>query len=133
MYYAQLTQGVVTGVTQTSGPLPESPDLVALASYDIALLGWTYDGSTFSAPAPVSLKRHISVGAFYDRFGAEKWAILADASPSVQAVIKDASVRAYIDLDNPQLPMGLQILITAGHTLDAAAIIGAAIDPAELP
>lgn len=82
-----------------------------------------------AAPAP----RHISVGAFFDRFGAAKWAILADESPQVQAVIKDASVRRYIDLDNPDLPAGLALIEAAGHVIDAAAITGAPVQPEELP
>ena len=49
--------------------------------------------------------RHISVGAFFDRFGPAKWAILADGAFAVQAVVKDTSVRKYIDLDNPDLPV----------------------------
>lgn len=83
--------------------------------------------------APVPSQRHISVGAFFDRFGPLKWAILADQSPTVQAVVRDASVRKFIDLANPDLPAGLQILIAAGHAIDAAAIVEAPIQPEELP
>lgn len=82
-----------------------------------------------AAPAP----RHISVGAFFDRFGSAKWAILADTNPSVQAIVKDASVRSYIDLDNADLPAGLALLIAAGHAIDAAAIVGNAVQPSEAP
>ena len=82
-----------------------------------------------AAPAP----RHISVGAFFDRFGSAKWAILADATPAVQAVIKDASVRSYIDLDNADLPAGLALLVSAGHAIDASAVTGAPVAPGEAP
>ena len=85
------------------------------------------------ADSPVPTPRHISVGAFFDRFGSAKWAILADATPAVQAVIKDASVRSYIDLDNPELPAGLALLVSAGHAIDAAAIVGNAVQPSESP
>ena len=78
-------------------------------------------------------QRHISVGAFFDRFGPLKWAILADTAPTVQAVVRDAGVRKFIDLDNPDLPAGLQTLVAAGHPIDAASIINAAIQPEELP
>lgn len=77
--------------------------------------------------------RHISVGAFFDRFGAAKWAILADAAPQVRAVVQDASVRSYIDLDNADLPAGLAILLAAGHEIDAEAIVDAPVTSAELP
>lgn len=84
------------------------------------------------APQP-SAPRHISVGAFFDRFGPLKWAILADASDQVKAVIQDASVRKYIDLDNADLPAGLAILQAAGHAIDPAAIIDAPIQFHEMP
>lgn len=77
--------------------------------------------------------RRISVGAFYDRFGPAKLAILADESPQVRAVVRDASVRSYIDLDNPDLPAGLAILQAAGHAIDPAAIVDAPIQPQESP
>lgn len=84
------------------------------------------------APQP-AVPRHISVGAFFDRFGPLKWAILADASDQVKAVIQDASVRKYIDLENPDLPAGLAILQGAGHAIDPAAILDAPIHSHELP
>lgn len=77
--------------------------------------------------------RHISVGAFFDRFGAAKYAILADTAPAVQALIKDASVRQFIDLDRVDLPAGLQMLVDAGHTIDPAAILSAPIESWERP
>lgn len=84
-------------------------------------------------PVSVPLPRHISVGAFFDRFGPLKWAILADTNPQVQAVVKDASVRAYIDLDNADLPAGLALMQAAGHAIDAEAIIDAPVGAWELP
>ena len=94
------------------------------------LTGWRWpDAPTALAP----ITRHISVGAFFDRFGALKWAILADQSPAAQAVVRDASVRKFIDLDNPDLPAGLQLLVAAGHPIDAAAILETPIQPEELP
>lgn len=80
-----------------------------------------------------AVTRHISVGAFFDRFGPLKWAILADTAPTVQAVVRNASARKFIDLDNPDLPTGLQILVAAGHPIDAAAILETPIQPEELP
>ncbi|WP_139225771.1 hypothetical protein [Paracidovorax konjaci] len=77
--------------------------------------------------------RRISVGAFYDRFGAAKWAILADESPRVRAVVRDASVRAFIDLGNPELPAGLAILQDAGHDIDPVAIISQPVRAEEMP
>ncbi|WP_047217190.1 hypothetical protein [Delftia lacustris] len=102
-------------------------------------VGWAWDGQAFAAPpapepgpqpAPV---RHISVGAFFDRFGPLKLAILRDQNYDCKAVVMDASVRNYIDLDNPDLPAGLAILQAAGHAIDPAAILDAPIQLHELP
>lgn len=81
-------------------------------------------------PAPAA-PRHITVGAFFDRFGAHKYPILASVDAGVQALIKDSSVREYIDLDNPQLAAGLQLLISAGFAIDAASIVDAPIEAHE--
>lgn len=69
------------------------------------------------------LTRKISVGSFFDRFGEHKWGILSDANPLVQALIKDCSVRKYIDLDDPQLLNGLLLLNQAGHMVDVPTIV----------
>lgn len=101
--------------------------------------GWAWDGQAFAAPpAPdpgpqPAVVRHISVGAFFDRFGPMKWAILRDPDDNCRAVVMDASVRKYIDLDNPDLPAGLAILQAAGHAIDPTAILDAPIQPHELP
>ena len=84
-------------------------------------------------PAPLQLTRHITVGAFFDRFGSAKWGILADTTPTVAAVVKDASVRKYIDLDNPDLPAGIALLQQAGHDVDVQAIIAAPVQDSERP
>ncbi|RZJ12081.1 MAG: hypothetical protein EOP39_04650 [Rubrivivax sp.] len=78
-------------------------------------------------------RRHVSVGAFFDRFGGAKWAILADTTPEVQAVVRDASVRRYIDLDNPDLPAGLAVIQAAGHDIDAEQIVDAPVTDGERP
>lgn len=104
--------------------------------------GWNWTGFVWvelripappSAAEPVTPVRHISVGSFFDRFGANKWPILADMNPLVQALIKDCSVRKFINLDDPQLPDGLGLLVEAGHTIDPAAVLGAEVQPGERP
>lgn len=76
-------------------------------------------------------QRHISVGAFYDRFGAQKLNILSSTDPLVQALVKDSSVRLWIDLDRPELPTSLQMLVSKGFTIDPEAIVSAPIQPHE--
>ena len=65
----------------------------------------------------------ITVGSFFDRFGTHKYPILADQNPMVQALIKDVSVRKYVDLADPQLPTGLGLLVQAGHAIDPQKIL----------
>lgn len=77
-------------------------------------------------PAPEIIQpKHISVGSFFDRFGAQKYPILASTDPMVKALIQDCSVRKYIDLDNVQLPYGMDMLIAAGYAIDKVAILTA--------
>jgi hypothetical protein len=133
MYYAQLnTQNIVVAVTETSGEV-NAPHMILIDMFDMSLLGATYiNGGFVKPPAPPEI-RHITVGAFFDRLGDQKWPVLADTNASVQALIKDASVRAYINLDDPQVLTGLQMVQAAGHDIDPAAIITAPIQPEERP
>ena len=85
------------------------------------------------APTPTPSLRHISVGAFFDRFGAQKYPILASSEPMVQALIKDCTVRTFIDLDRADLSMGLQMLVQAGFAIDPEAVLTAPILDNERP
>lgn len=87
---------------------------------------------TSVAPAGV-VSRRISVGAFYNRFGGQKWPILASADAMVRALILDSSVRAFIDLDDPDLPAGLAMIQAAGFPIDPEAIMTDEIHSDELP
>lgn len=49
-FYAQLTNGVVTSITETNSELPESPNHILIGSFDTSLLGHHYDGLNFHAP-----------------------------------------------------------------------------------
>ncbi len=51
----------------------------------------------------------------------------------VQALVRDCSARRYIDLDRPDLVQALQLLVQAGHEVDAEVILGGAVRPEELP
>lgn len=75
------------------------------------------------AHAPMNCGARLSRGAFFDRFGTEQIAILADPSPTVQAFIKTVMVREYIDLTNPAIELGLSAIEAAGHPIDVVAIL----------
>lgn len=138
MRYALIRSGVVVNVID------------ATTEYAATITGWDAVVPTFTAgpgwtwtqeggfvpleqPAAPATPRHISVGAFFDRFGPLKIAILMDTTPAVRAVVQDASVRQYIDLDNAQIPAGLAVLQAAGHAIDAEEIVDAPIQPGERP
>lgn len=77
------------------------------------------------APQADPTRWRIYVGSFFDRFGAAKLAILSDPDPVVQAVIKDASVRSYIDLlgRHDELLQVIGLLNAKGHAVNAAAVL----------
>ena len=77
---------------------------------------------------------HIGVGPFWDRFGASKIAILASADPIVQAIIKDSSVRKYLDLKGRRADLegALNVLIAKGFPLDKVAILDVQPGPLEV-
>ena len=76
-------------------------------------------------PPPDPSRWRIYVGSFFDRFGAAKLGILSDTDPVVQAVIKDASVRNYIDLigRRDELLQVIGLLNVKGHTVDPAVVL----------
>ena len=134
MFYNQLNgEGIAVCASDVFSKI-EDDQMIEAPDYEIAIsrLGMKYqDGKWVAGPLPVSAPRHISVGAFYDRFGTAKWGILASADPGVTAVIKDASVRKFIDLDNPALPMGIATIQAAGFEIDGTTIIDAPVQPGE--
>ncbi len=92
-------------------------------------IGWTFDGEFTPPPAPTPepVKRHISVGQFFDSFGDQKYPILSSTDAMVKALILDCQVRSYIDLDNTRLPGGLAMLVAKGFPIDPQAIINQAV------
>ncbi|AVS93946.1 hypothetical protein C8246_21865 [Paracidovorax avenae] len=139
--YICVKNGLLAGVQRTTGEI-QADGYIKVAqdpgTEDMGrqFLGLNEDGEPLFGAVPDStagLGRRISVGAFYDRFGAAKLAILSDDSLPVRAVIQDASVRRFIDLDRSDLPGGLAILQAAGHAIDPQQILEAPVRAEELP
>jgi len=86
-----------------------------------------------AAPPEQTIPRYVSVGAFFDRFKELKYQILASTNPIVKALVLDSSVRKYIDLDNPELPIGLQMIVDAGYAINVTEIISGVITDQEKP
>lgn len=134
--YAEIDEaGYCFHVFETLTEQETTANILALPTYDESYARRTYDraSQTWSEPPPVPVVRHITVGAFFDRFGDQKYPILASTEAGVRALIMDCQVRRFIDLDNPQLPAGLALLQGVGFAIDAEAILTAQIQPGELP
>ena len=54
----------------------------------------------------------IDVGAYFDRFGAAKMAVLTSSDVGVQAIIKDTQVRKWLDLKLPEIASALAYIGT---------------------
>ena len=67
----------------------------------------------------------IYIGAFFDRFGSSKLAILSSTDPIVKAMIMDASVRKYIALTErrDELLAMIGLLQSKGFDLDPVALL----------
>lgn len=135
MYYYDsfgwLTQEPIAGRGTEAAPPQETGELRANWTGEQWVLR-AYEAPP-AAPMPTPALRHISVGAFFDRFGAQKYPVLASSEPMVQALIKDCTVRTFIDLDRADLSMGLQMLVQVGFAIDPEAVLTAPILDNERP
>lgn len=86
-------------------------------------------------PEPPAPPRMIAVGAFFDRFGANKWGILSSADALVQALVRDCSVRVKsgINLDAPDVRQGVLLLVSKGFAMNPDALLGAPVRESERP
>ena len=114
MYIAQLTNGIVTSVTQTNG-IQTDASHIEIVSFDTSLIGHSYVNGVFTPPAPpVDLCQWlIDIGPFYDRFGAVKMAVLTSADPAVKAIIQDLNIRKWVDLKRADVAQALTYIGSA--------------------
>lgn len=54
----------------------------------------------------------IDIGAFFDRFGAAKMAVLTSADPGVQAILKDTQIRKWVALNLPEVAQSISYIGT---------------------
>ena len=76
----------------------------------------------------------IDVGAFFDRFGAAKMAVLTSGDPGVQAILKDTQIRKWLDLRLPDVVQSVAYVGTKVPAVTAelqAAILTTPVAPAE--
>ncbi|WCM88854.1 hypothetical protein [Acidovorax sp. NCPPB 3576] len=125
----------IQSIVQVSEEL-SNPEYIQTRDYNDSIIGRIFisideNGVPVLAPVVVVDPQDkpefwwIDVGAFFDRFGINKWAILQSDDAAVKALITDTSVRRYIDLKRADLPGALQILVAKGFELDVDAILTA--------
>ena len=140
-YYAQLSSdNVVIAVTQTSGPLPPSQQLVEIEELRGELCGQRYDAAKgkfepveSTAPAP-AWEWLIDIGPFFDRYGAAKMAVLTSADAGVQAILKDTQIRKWLDLKLPEMAQSVAYVGTKVPAVTVelqAAILTTPVAPSE--
>ena len=64
----------------------------------------------------------IDTGAFFDRFGVAKMAVLTSADSSVQAILKDVQIRKWIDLKVPEAAQGIYYISTVVPEMNEAMV-----------
>lgn len=117
MYYAQLKDGVVTAVTETSGVI-ESQDMIEIEGFETNLLGKRYDEVTgefiYVPPAPIRVLRK---GDYLQRFTATEriairnYAKIDDAAADYVEMIAEMDT---VDLGSEFIVDNLTAFETAG-------------------
>lgn len=81
----------------------------------------------------IDTSRLIDVGSFFDRFGAAKVEVLSSTVPLIAALVKDAQVRHWVNLADPAVGQGIDLIISVGGIagIDKNAILNNPVLPAE--
>lgn len=87
-----------------------------------------WNGSNWSVttipPPPLEIPEiPIKINAFYDRFGDIKYDILFTQDQDIQAYIQETRTLSYIDLNNPRVIEGLNVLLAKGFVFDPSVIL----------
>lgn len=122
MYYAQITNGVVTAVSELAGEI-NAPDMIPIWGLDPALLGKAYAAGVFSDVAqPVVVdpcEWLVDKGPFFDRFGAAKMTVLTSNDAVIKAILLDIGARHWIDLKRPDVATSLAYVGSVVPAVDA--------------
>jgi hypothetical protein len=133
--YAIVENGVVVNVAVSESAL--APNWI---QSDVAQIGWTYNGSTFSPPAPAPDTRPpiITRLAFrYRMTDAEYVGILnaAKTDVSVAAWIETFNIVSQVNLNDPRTKSGLDMMVSKGLLTSQreTEILTAPVQPDERP
>ncbi len=125
MQYTIRNEQLGANVAQYAADAPKLPYEIDPAYVGSEFVTYDEEGNAVDVAAIKPPNWRIDVGAFFDRFGNEKIPILSSSDPVVQAVIKDASVRKYIDLyaRRTDLEQALGLLVAKGFAINPSAIL----------
>lgn len=105
--YGWLTTSVNTD--RSTNVQPPAEDAVKKANWTGS--GWVLAAYTAPPPATAPMVSEwywlIDIGPFFDRFGAAKMAVLTSTDATVNAIVRDVSVRKWVDLKRPDVAQGL--------------------------
>lgn len=106
---AIVKNGVVVNVVL----LDDINDVEGAIASETANIGDTWNGVEFIPadpvvpPEPPVWEWYIDVGPYFDRFREFKLTVLASTDPTIQALVKDAQVRKWIDLKRVDVQQSL--------------------------
>lgn len=83
--------------------------------------GWNV--TTIPPPPPQIPIIPIKINSFYDRFGDIKYDILFTEDEEIKAYIQETRTLSYIDLNNPRVSEGLNILLNKGFVFDPEVVL----------
>jgi len=121
MYYAQITNGVVTAVSELAGEV-NAPNMIQIDGLDPALLGKAYEAGEFVDVAVPEDPRlwWIDVGPFKDRLGMDALAIAASDDGVCKAVQAMLEGRLRVELQGAKVASLLGLLVAHNQpTADA--------------
>lgn len=125
MYYAQITSGTVTAVTETSGPI-DATDMIEIQSLDASLLGQSYADGVFTPAAP-GPRPAISKRAFLKLFTPAEYGAIKDAAAvntTLDYFWQQFILAEFISMDDPDTIGGINMLRAIGLlTVERAAEI----------
>lgn len=120
MFYAQISNGVVVGVSEVHSQI-DAPDMIALEAFDVSLLGQSYSDGLFTPISPVASTR-ITKRAFHNRFPKSADGI-STKYDAVSLFLIDDGYAASLGVTGAAM-YGLRMLIVAGkNRLDASQFV----------
>lgn len=120
MRLAQIRNNKVVNITIVDSSYQAQINEVILADTSPVGIDWSYDGSTFTAPVVVPVvdnrPKHITLGALQKRLGVMNvFAIDTSTHPICVALRSYLNRLTFIDLDDPDLPSLLGLMVSANQ------------------